>query len=297
MQGHAQRRGHDLRLRCDHGDAIEWRCTRTLFPDLDEGGLEYRCNDHRSGAFIGFPWLSLFMRNQQRTNSNRNEDLAERKIFWTSLNSVRARARPKLSLRALFVAELSSPDSCNYTTRCLGRLVESRILRNSDIAQCLNMASRSPSRGRSRTRSRTPTIVQHSKEPQEIPRSVSRSRSRGRSLTPKSRSYSGSPSRSPSHTPGARDRRNGDRNGEDRSRSPSRASGDGRRYRERSYSRSASRESAAPQSSKIVVEKLTKNVTEAHLREIFGSYGQIESIDLPLNRQCKLQVPMLPRLS
>jgi RNA-binding protein with serine-rich domain 1 len=35
-----------------------------------------------------------------------------------------------------------------------------------------------------------------------------------------------------------------------------------------------------------VVEKLTKNVTEAHLREIFGSYGRIESIDLPLNKQC-----------
>ncbi|EXJ68003.1 uncharacterized protein A1O5_08618 [Cladophialophora psammophila CBS 110553] len=38
-------------------------------------------------------------------------------------------------------------------------------------------------------------------------------------------------------------------------------------------------------SSKIVVEKLTRNVTEAHLREIFGSYGRIESIDLPLNKQ------------
>ncbi|KEF59126.1 uncharacterized protein A1O9_03970, partial [Exophiala aquamarina CBS 119918] len=39
------------------------------------------------------------------------------------------------------------------------------------------------------------------------------------------------------------------------------------------------------QSSKIVIEKLTKNVTEAHLREIFGAYGRIESIDLPLNKQ------------
>ena len=36
------------------------------------------------------------------------------------------------------------------------------------------------------------------------------------------------------------------------------------------------------------MEKLTKNVNEAHLREIFGSYGQIESIDVPLNKQCEL---------
>jgi len=35
-----------------------------------------------------------------------------------------------------------------------------------------------------------------------------------------------------------------------------------------------------------VVEKLTKNVNEAHLREIFGSYGQIQSLDMPANRQC-----------
>jgi RNA recognition motif-containing protein len=41
------------------------------------------------------------------------------------------------------------------------------------------------------------------------------------------------------------------------------------------------------QSSKIVVEKLTRNVNEGHLREIFGSYGRIESIDLPLNKQCE----------
>ncbi|KAF4550907.1 RNA recognition motif-containing protein 21 [Elsinoe fawcettii] len=37
-------------------------------------------------------------------------------------------------------------------------------------------------------------------------------------------------------------------------------------------------------SSKIVVEKLTKNVNEGHLREIFSVYGHISDMDMPLNR-------------
>ncbi|KAI9681498.1 MAG: AAA+-type ATPase [Caeruleum heppii] len=35
----------------------------------------------------------------------------------------------------------------------------------------------------------------------------------------------------------------------------------------------------------IVVEKLTKNVNEHHLREIFSAYGTIRDVDLPMNRQ------------
>ncbi|KAK7717893.1 hypothetical protein SLS57_006269 [Botryosphaeria dothidea] len=35
----------------------------------------------------------------------------------------------------------------------------------------------------------------------------------------------------------------------------------------------------------IVVEKLTKNVNEDHLREIFGTYGRIQDLDMPINRQ------------
>ncbi|ROW13774.1 hypothetical protein VPNG_03663 [Cytospora leucostoma] len=35
----------------------------------------------------------------------------------------------------------------------------------------------------------------------------------------------------------------------------------------------------------IVVERLTKNVTEEHLREIFGAYGPIHDMDVPLSRQ------------
>ena len=141
------------------------------------------------------------------------------------------------------------------------------------------MPSRPPSRGRSPTRSHTPTSVQRAPSP-----GFNRSRSRRRSPSPRSRS------RSHSRSPPPRDTRNGHARGRSysrstsRSRSPSR--GDRRSYRERSYSRSPSRESRRVQSSKIVVEKLTKNVTEAHLREIFGAYGRIESIDLPLNKQC-----------
>ncbi|KAI5820233.1 hypothetical protein BZA77DRAFT_240259, partial [Pyronema omphalodes] len=35
----------------------------------------------------------------------------------------------------------------------------------------------------------------------------------------------------------------------------------------------------------IVIEKLTKNVTEDHIREIFSTYGDIKTIDMPVNRQ------------
>ncbi|KAL4785845.1 hypothetical protein BJX76DRAFT_155998 [Aspergillus varians] len=53
-----------------------------------------------------------------------------------------------------------------------------------------------------------------------------------------------------------------------------------RSYRGRSQSRS---QSPPQRSSKIVVEKLTKNVTGPHLFEIFGSFGEIKNVDLPMN--------------
>lgn len=37
----------------------------------------------------------------------------------------------------------------------------------------------------------------------------------------------------------------------------------------------------------IVVERLTKNVNEDHLYEIFGEYGPIKDLDLPVTRQCE----------
>ncbi|KAK0387791.1 hypothetical protein NLU13_4036 [Sarocladium strictum] len=115
------------------------------------------------------------------------------------------------------------------------------------------MASRSPSRGRYRSRSRSLT-----------PRSMD-----SRSPSPRRRYDSRSPSRSRSPAP----RRNG-------------------RYRNdsRSWSRGRERDSRDRSLSppiagtKIVVERLTKNINEDHLYEIFSEYGQIKDLDLPINR-------------
>jgi RNA-binding protein with serine-rich domain 1 len=128
------------------------------------------------------------------------------------------------------------------------------------------MPSRSPSRGRGRSRS---PYSDMSVDPRPESRTPSRAR---RTISP----------RSSSRTP----RRNG-------------------RYR--SESRSVSRgRSASPirstkvcplihcndlaNNSQVVVEKLTKNVTEAHLKEIFGTYGSIVDLDMPLNRACKFSI-------
>lgn len=104
----------------------------------------------------------------------------------------------------------------------------------------------------------------------------SRSRSLSRSRSPISRSPSPRRSRSP---PPRR-----------RSRSPVPA----RRRRSPSYSRSRSRSPPrrrrddADRLKTITVSHLTKNVTEKHLEEIFGAYGEIQKVDMPLNRRSKL---------
>ncbi|KAI1645811.1 RNA-binding domain-containing protein [Daldinia loculata] len=107
-------------------------------------------------------------------------------------------------------------------------------------------------------------------------RSPSRDRFESRSPTPKSR-YSRSPSpvrrrRSPTKSPSPAPRRNG------RLRSESRSSSRDRDDRGRS-------ESPLRGSTKIVVEKLTKTINEDHLHEIFGQYGPIRDLDMPMNRQ------------
>ncbi|KAG6006431.1 hypothetical protein E4U21_007049 [Claviceps maximensis] len=113
--------------------------------------------------------------------------------------------------------------------------------------------SRSPSRGRARSLTRSMS-----------PRSdVSRSPLRQR------RHDSRSPSRS--MTPPPR------RNGRYRSTSRSWSRGRGRDGRDAS-------ESPVPRSTKIVVERLSKNINQDHLYEIFGQFGPIKDLDLPLNR-------------
>ncbi|KAJ5806955.1 Serine/arginine-rich splicing factor SR45 [Penicillium riverlandense] len=109
-------------------------------------------------------------------------------------------------------------------------------------------------------RARSSRSVRRSISPRDEPkRSVTRSPVRGRDRSSRTRSPS-------------------------RGRTPSRSRMGGRRYRSRSFSRTPSPNMNPPLSSKIVVEKLTKNVTEGHLREIFGSFGDIEYLDLPINR-------------
>ncbi|CAG7931863.1 unnamed protein product [Penicillium olsonii] len=139
------------------------------------------------------------------------------------------------------------------------------------------MSSRSPRHSpmedRGQSRSARPS------KPLSESRSISRSRSAGRS-----RSVSRGRTRSRSRSRGAR------------------------HYHSRSGSRSLSPNSGPPKSSKvaarpvpeirpsfrgiqlicihnqIVVEKLTKNVTEDHVREIFGGFGDIEYLDVPINK-------------
>ncbi|RMX74396.1 hypothetical protein D0869_12643 [Hortaea werneckii] len=99
-------------------------------------------------------------------------------------------------------------------------------------------------------------------------------RSPTRSATPRSTSRNSSPSRSPS-----------------RSRSRSRSNSRGRNRRTtRSLTRSpthSSRRTPSPphRSTKIVIEKLTKNIHPAHLHEIFSLYGPIADLEMPMNRQ------------
>lgn len=45
-------------------------------------------------------------------------------------------------------------------------------------------------------------------------------------------------------------------------------------------------ERGKPDAKVVVVTNLTRNVFEAHLRAIFGFYGEIARLDLPLYGKC-----------
>ncbi|CAI6340480.1 unnamed protein product [Periconia digitata] len=138
---------------------------------------------------------------------------------------------------------------------------------------------RSPNVSRGRSPSRSQTRSRANSE-------NSASRSPRRSISPRSRSASDSRSRSRGPR-SASPRRNGRRRSYSRTRSVSRSRSRSLtpRGRRGSYSRSAGRMSLspAPRSAKIIVEQLTKNVNEDHLHEIFGHYGPIKDLQLPLN--------------
>ncbi|KAG6023075.1 hypothetical protein E4U19_004578 [Claviceps sp. Clav32 group G5] len=115
--------------------------------------------------------------------------------------------------------------------------------------------------------------------------SRSRSPSRGR---PRSITRSLSPRSDVSRSP-VRQRRHDSRSVSRSAPTPPRHNG---RYRSesRSWSRGPGRdsrdasESPAPRSTKIVVERLSKNINQDHLYEIFGQFGPIKDLDLPMNR-------------
>ena len=98
-----------------------------------------------------------------------------------------------------------------------------------------------------------------------------------------SRSFSRSQLLSRSRSPSDKTNEYRGRSGYDRTnaKSPSLSGGRGR-----SYSGTPPRRSPTRRSAKVVIEKLTKNVQESHLREIFGAYGRVREVDLPMNRQC-----------
>ena len=157
-----------------------------------------------------------------------------------------------------------------------------------------------PPRDRSQTRSPRRSIPARSLSPRgsRSPRSLSRSRSRTRSPTPRHNGRR-------SYTPSDRSRTRS------RTRSPN--------GRGRSYTRSATPRDGSPGVrstkvnralfaqlpalfdqlvnpwSQIVVEALTKNVKEAHIREIFGKFGAIKDLRMPMNPVCTYHPhPLLP---
>ncbi|KAL1895339.1 hypothetical protein Cpir12675_003296 [Ceratocystis pirilliformis] len=161
-----------------------------------------------------------------------------------------------------------------------------------------NPRSPTPSR-RSRSRSYSQSRSRSSGQSPSRSRSRSRSNSLSRGQSPDRRRRhhrSASYSQSPDSHRGRRRRLNSESKDKSRSRGRSRSnsrtrssnsSKSGSRSRSKSWSQSCSRSrTRSPDhqgSTKVVVERLTKNVNEAHLREIFGQFGGINDLYIPKN--------------
>ncbi|KAF9103348.1 hypothetical protein BGX27_010619 [Mortierella sp. AM989] len=155
--------------------------------------------------------------------------------------------------------------------------------------------TKSGSRSRSRSRSGSRQRSQSRSRSRSRTRSRTRSHSRSRSLTPRSRSRSRSRSYSRSPTPkaanraGSRSNSRGRSLGRSRSRSLSRSLSPRSRSRspprkvQRRVTRSPSPRNDVSLNSAIKVGNLTRNVSEGHIREIFGVYGKIKTINFPIN--------------
>lgn len=46
--------------------------------------------------------------------------------------------------------------------------------------------------------------------------------------------------------------------------------------------------SPSPETTRLVVGNLTRNVTEDHIKEIFGHYGELKSVDLAIDKAVNL---------
>ncbi|KAJ3226952.1 hypothetical protein HK099_003744 [Clydaea vesicula] len=68
-----------------------------------------------------------------------------------------------------------------------------------------------------------------------------------------------------------------------RSRSPARISR--RRSRSRSRSRSPVKRSKSPSPSRIFINGISKNINDDHLKEIFGAYGEVSSVEIPFDKR------------
>ncbi|KAJ3396166.1 hypothetical protein HDU92_003838 [Lobulomyces angularis] len=72
-----------------------------------------------------------------------------------------------------------------------------------------------------------------------------------------------------------------------RSRSPARISR--RRSRSRSRSRSPVKRSKSPSPSRIFINGISKNINDDHLKEIFGAYGEVSSVEIPFDKRTYVQ--------